>query len=57
MKLLLIYAGLVAVGEAAAIGLGEVFEIAFPRASLLVFLGLFFFVLYAAWRLALRMTA
>jgi hypothetical protein len=57
MKLLLIYAGLVAVGEAAAIGLGEVFEITFPRASLLVFLGLFFFVLYAAWRLALRITA
>jgi hypothetical protein len=56
MKLLAIYAILVVVGEAAAIGIGELVELSYPSASLLTFLGLFFVMLWVAWRAALRLT-
>jgi uncharacterized membrane protein YkvI len=57
MKLLAIYAILVVVGEAAAIGLGELVEMTYPNLSLTAFLALFFLMLWLAWRIALRITA
>jgi hypothetical protein len=56
MKLLAVYTLLVVLGEAAAVGVGELVEIAYPSASLLTFLGLFFVMLWVAWRGALRLT-
>jgi len=56
MQLLIVYAVLVVIGQAAAIGIGRMVEIAYPSASLFTFLGLFFVVLFAAWVLALRLT-
>lgn len=53
MKLLAVYSVLVAVGEAVAVGLGELVELTYPSASLLAFLGLFFLMLWVAWRGAL----
>jgi hypothetical protein len=56
LKLLAIYTLLVIVGEAAAVGLGELVELSYPNASLLAFLGLFFLMLWVAWRAALRLS-
>jgi hypothetical protein len=56
MKLLAVYAILVAVGEGVAVGLGELIELTYPSASLLGFLGLFFRMLWVAWRGALLVT-
>jgi|EndMetStandDraft_4_1072995.scaffolds.fasta_scaffold249671_1 hypothetical protein len=56
MKLLVVYALLVTMGEAAAIGIGELVELSYPSASLLTFLALFFVMLWVAWRAALRLT-
>ena len=56
MQLLIVYAVLVVIGQAAAIGIGRMVETAYPTASLFTFLGLFFLVLFVAWRLALRLT-
>jgi hypothetical protein len=56
MQLLIVYAVLVVIGQAAAIGVGRMVEMAYPSASLFTFLGLFFVVLFGAWRLALRLT-
>jgi hypothetical protein len=56
MQLLIVYAVLVVIGQAAAIGVGRMVETAYPSASLFTFLGLFFVVLFVAWRLALRLT-
>ena len=56
MQLLIVYAVLVVVGQAAAIGIGRMVEVAYPGASLFTFLGMFFLVLFVAWRLALRLT-
>ncbi|MGD9920562.1 MAG: hypothetical protein AB7V13_03820 [Pseudorhodoplanes sp.] len=53
MKLLAIYTLLVIVGESAAVGLGELVELTYPGASLLSFLGLFFLMLWVAWRVTL----
>jgi hypothetical protein len=53
MKLLAVYTILVAIGEAVAVGLGEIIELTFPDASLLAFLGQFFLMLWVAWRGAL----
>lgn len=53
MTLLAVHTILVAVGEAVAIGLGEIIELTFPNASLLTFLGLFFLMPWVAWRGAL----
>jgi hypothetical protein len=55
MKLLIVYAILVVIGQAAAIGIGRMVEMAYPSASLFTFLGLFFLVLFFAWMLALRL--
>ena len=56
MQLLIVYAVLVVIGQAAAIGVGRMVEMAYPSASLFTFLGLFFVVLFGCWRLALRLT-
>ena len=56
MQLLIVYAVLVVIGQAAAIGIGRLVETAYPTASLFTFLGLFFLVLGVAWMLALRLT-
>lgn len=56
MQLLVVYAVLVIVGQAIAIGIGRVVEGAYPGASLFTFLGLFFVVIFLSWRLALRLT-
>lgn len=56
MKLLVIYTILVVIAEAAAIGIGELVELSYPNASLLAFLGLFFLMLWVAWRAAVRLT-
>jgi len=56
MQLLIVYAVLVVIGQAAAIGIGRLVETAYPTASLFTFLGLFFLVLGVAWVLALRLT-
>ena len=56
MQLLIVYAVLVIIGQAAAIGVGRMVEMAYPGASLFTFLGLFFLVLFSAWMLALRLT-
>ena len=56
MQLLIVYAILVIIGQAAAIGIGRMVEMAYPGASLFTFLGLFFLVLFFAWQLALRLT-
>ncbi len=55
MQLLIVYALLVVVGQAGAIGVGRMVEMAYPGASLFTFLGLFFVVLFVAWMLALRL--
>jgi uncharacterized membrane protein YkvI len=56
MKLLAVYTILVALGEAAAVGIGELVELTYPSASLLTFLALFFAMLWVSWRAALRLT-
>jgi hypothetical protein len=54
MKLLGFYIVFVAVGEAIAYVAGRTVEFWSPATSLPVFLGLFFFMLWAAWRLAVK---
>ena len=54
MKLLVVYIVFVAVGEAVAYVVGRTVEVWSPATSLPVFLSLFFFMLWAAWRLAVR---
>lgn len=54
MKLLVVYIVFVAIGEAIAYVAGRTVEIWSPATSLPVFLSLFFFMLWAAWRLAVR---
>ena len=54
MKLLVVYIAFVAVGQAIAYGAGRVVEMWSPATSLPVFLSFFFFVLWAAWRLAVK---
>ena len=56
MQLLIVYAVLVIIGQAGAIGIGRMVELAYPGASLFTFLGMFFLVLFVAWKLALRLT-
>jgi hypothetical protein len=56
MKLLIVYAILVVVGGAAAIGVGEVVELMYPSASLLSFLGAFFLMLGGTWYGAVLLT-
>ena len=54
MRLLVVYIAFVAIGQAIAYGAGRIVEIWSPATSLPVFLGAFFFVLWAAWRLAVK---
>lgn len=58
MNLLVVYTVFVAIGEVAAYGIGRVVEALWSQtASLPVFLACFFFVLWLAWRAAVRVTA
>jgi len=57
MWLLAVYVIFVAIGDVIAYGIGLYFERHYPSISLAVFLGMFFAVLWLAWRLALRATA
>jgi hypothetical protein len=54
MKLLVVYIVFVLVGEAIAYFAGRTVEIWSPATSLPVFLSFFFLVLWAAWRLAVK---
>jgi hypothetical protein len=56
MKLLAFYVVFVLVGEAIAYLIGRTVEHWSAAASLPVFLACFFFVFWAAWRLAVRVT-
>jgi integral membrane sensor domain MASE1 len=54
MRLLVFYIVFVAIGEAIAYVAGRTVELWSPATSLPVFLSGFFFVLWAAWRLAVK---
>ena len=54
MKLLGVYIVFVATGQAISYGIGRTVELWSPATSLPVFLACFFFVLWAAWRLAVK---
>jgi hypothetical protein len=54
MKLIAVYIAFVFAGTLIATGVGEVVEMWSEQTSLFVFLGLFFFSLWAGWKLALR---
>jgi hypothetical protein len=54
MRLLVFYVGFVAIGQAISYGVGRTVEFWSPATSLPVFLACFFFVLWAAWRLAVK---
>jgi hypothetical protein len=54
MRLLVFYIVFVAIGEAIAYVAGRTVELWSPVTSLPVFLSAFFFVLWAAWRLAVK---
>jgi hypothetical protein len=54
MKLLAFYVVFVAIGQAIAYIVGRAVETWSPAASLPVFLSCFFFMLWAAWRVAVR---
>src|SRR5215472_10788899 len=56
MKLIAVYVVFVLLGEGIAYVVGRSVEQMSPSASLPVFLACFFFVFWAAWRLAIRVT-
>jgi hypothetical protein len=56
MRIIAVYILFVLVGCLIAFGAGRVAEIWSEQVSLFVFLGLFFFSLWAGWKLALRVT-
>ena len=56
MKLLVFYVGFVVIGETFAYFIGRTVEFWSKAASLPVFLACFFFVFWAAWRLAVHVT-
>ena len=56
MKLIAVYVVLVLIGDAIAFGLGRVVEQWWPAISLPAFLAMFFFVFFAGWRVAVRVT-
>ncbi len=56
MRLMAVYALIVILGQAGALALGEVVELTFPSASLFVFLGMFFAVMWIGWGIAVRIT-
>jgi hypothetical protein len=54
MRLLGFYIIFVVIGQAISYGVGRTVEFWSPATSLPVFLGCFFFVLWGAWRLAVK---
>jgi hypothetical protein len=56
MRLIVFYVVFVVIGEAIAYFIGRTVEHWSAPASLTVFLACFFFVFWAAWRLAVRVT-
>jgi hypothetical protein len=56
MKLIIVYVAFVIVGVFGSYLIGRTVEMWSSTLSLTVFLGLFFFVFWAAWRLAVRVT-
>ncbi|HME30763.1 MAG TPA: hypothetical protein VKE53_13005 [Pseudolabrys sp.] len=56
MKLLVFYVVFVVIGEIIAYFIGRTVELWSAPVSLPVFLACFFFVFWAAWRLAVRVT-
>jgi hypothetical protein len=54
MQLLAVYVGLLTVGEFGAYAIGRQIELFAPPLSLTIFLALFFFMFWAAWRVAIR---
>jgi hypothetical protein len=54
MKLLVFYVVFVTIGEAIAYVVGRAIEFWSPATSLPVFLSLFFVMLWAAWRVAVK---
>jgi hypothetical protein len=56
MQLIFVYAAILIVAEAVAIGLGEIVELYYPSASLIAFMALFLIMLWAAWIVAVRLT-
>lgn len=56
MRVIVVYVLFVLAGCVIAYGAGTVAEIWSQETSLFVFLGLFFFSLWAGWKLALRVT-
>src|SRR5262245_16819107 len=57
MTLLLYYVGLVFTFDFVAVAIGFAIERVWPAASLLAFIAMYFFILWAAWVLAVRLTA
>jgi hypothetical protein len=56
MRLIVVYVLIVLAGCLIAFGAGRIAEMWSEQISLFVFLGLFFFSLWAGWKLALRVT-
>ena len=54
MRLILVYIAFVVAGTLIATVVGELVEVWSEPSSLFVFLGLFFFSLWAGWKLALK---
>jgi putative Mn2+ efflux pump MntP len=56
MGILVIYIGIILVGDSIAVGIGEAIDRLSPTFSLPIFLAMFFGVFYFGWHLALRLT-
>jgi hypothetical protein len=56
MRLIAVYVVFVLIGETGSYLVGRTVEHWSPTASLPVFLACFFFIFWAAWRLAVRIT-
>jgi hypothetical protein len=56
MILIVVYVGMVVIGEFIAFGLGRVVDAAVPSWSMMIYMGMFFGVLWAAWPLAVFVT-
>jgi hypothetical protein len=56
MSVILIFAAFVLIGDTAAVGISYLFERISNSVSLMVFLGLYIVVFWAAWQLAVRVT-
>jgi hypothetical protein len=56
MGILVIYVGIIIVGDSIAIGIGEIIDHISPTLSLPIFLTMFFAIFYFGWQLALRLT-